>query len=359
MSRYIITAAIIAGILVTLPGCSEEKAPANPPRPVKYSVARAMMVGEDITQTGEVRPRMETPMSFRLGGQLTFRGEIGKPVEAGDIIAKLDRVPSGNGVLSAKADLATAMADLELAEVNAERNRGLFDKNIASKAQLQQAEAALATATAKRAAAEAALASAEDILSYTDLKATQNGVVSAVGANEGQVVSAGQMIVTVISNSERDAVFDVPEKLVGMDIGDPVVEITLLSDPAVKATGRVREVTPSADPATRTYRIKVALDEAGQKMPFGSAVTGSLILNAKKLVQLPASALTESNGKSAVFVIDPAAKVVRYRNIQVERYADATVLVAEGLTDGDLIATSGVTKLRDGESVLLGQGDGK
>ncbi len=348
----------VAALAVTLlAGCSEEQTAEKAPRPVRTVAAHLQDAGETIAQTGEVRPQTETPMSFRLGGQLTFRADIGKPVEAGDIIARLDRVPSGNGVLSAKADLETARADLELAEVNAERNRNLFEKNITSKAQMQQAEAALATATAKLASAQAALANAEDTLSYTDLKATQDGVVSAVGANEGQVVSAGQTIVTVISNAERDAVFDVPEKLVGMDLGDAVVEITLLSDPAVKASGRVREVTPSADPATRTYRVKVALDEAGQNMPFGSAVTGSLILNAKKLVQLPASALTESNGKSAVFVIDPAAKVVRYRDIRVERYADATVLVADGLTEGDLVATSGVTKLRDGEAVLLEQGD--
>lgn len=353
MTRTVLAVAALAATF--LAGCSEEQTAEKAPRPVRTVAAHLQDAGETIVQTGEVRPHTETPMSFRLGGQLTFRADIGKPVKAGDIIARLDRIPSGNGVLSAKADLATARADLELAEVTAERNRGLFDKNVASKAQLQQAEATLATASAKLAAAEAALANAEDTLSYTDLTATQDGVVSAVGANEGQVVSAGQTIVTVISDAERDAMFDVPEKLVGMDLGDPVVEITLLSDPAVKASGRVREVTPAADPATRTYRIKVALDEAGQRMPFGSAVTGSLILNAKKLVQLPASALTESNGKSAVFVIDPAAKAVKYRDIRIERYSDTTVLIGEGLAEGELVATSGVTKLRDGEAVLLEQ----
>ncbi|MNL64956.1 hypothetical protein D3C87_1892320 [compost metagenome] len=90
-------------------------------------------------------------------------------------------------------------------------------------------------------------------------------------------------------------------------------------------------------------------------MPFGSAVTGSLILNAKELVELPASALTESNGKTAVFVVDPAAKAVRYRDVRVERYADTTILLADGLAEGDLVATSGVSKLRDGEAVLLEQ----
>lgn len=357
MNKTVLAVAAFAAVL--LAGCSEEQTAEKAPRPVRTVTAHLQDAGETIVQTGEVRPRTETPISFRLGGQLTFRVDIGKSVKAGDVVARLDRVPSGNGVLSAKADLATAKADLELAEVTAERNRALFDKNVASKAQLQQAEATLATARAKLAAAEAALSNAEDTLSYTDLKATLDGVVSAVGANEGQVVNAGQTIVTVISDAERDAVFDVPEKLVGMDLGDPVVEVTLLSDPSVTASGRVREVTPSADPTTRTYRIKVALDEAGQKMQFGSAVTGSLVLNAKKLVQLPASALTENNGKAAVFVLDPAAKTVRYRDVRVERYADTTVLVAEGLAEEELVATSGVSKLRDGEAVLLNEGSAK
>lgn len=354
MNKTVFAVAALAAAL--LAGCSDEQAADKAPRPVRTVAAHIQDAGETIVQTGEVKPRTETPMSFRLNGQLIFRAEVGVTVKSGDTIAKLDRRPGENGVLSARADLATAEADLELAKVNAERNRNLFEKNITSKAQMQQADAALATSTAKLQAAQAALANAEEALSYTELKAAQDGVISVVSANEGQVVSAGQAVVTVISDAARDAVFDVPEKLVGMDLGDPVVEIALLSDPSVKANGRVREVTPSADAATRTYRIKVALDEAGQKMPFGSAVSGSLVLNAKKLVKLPASALTENNGKSAVFVLDTGAKVVRYRDVRVERYADTTVLVADGLTEGDLVATSGVSKLRDGEAVLPEQG---
>lgn len=357
MNKKIFVAAVVSAAL--LAGCSEEQSAEKAPRPVRTTVVHLQDAGETIVQTGEVKPRTETPMSFRLGGQVTFRADIGQVVKTGDVIAKLDRTPSENGLLSAKADLATAKADLEFAQLNAERNRNLFDKNIASKAQLQQAEATLATASAKLAAAQAALANAEDTLSYTEIKATQNGLVSAVGANVGQVVGAGQSILTVISNVERDAVFDVPEKLVGMDLGDPVVEVTLLSDPAIKANGRLREVTPSADATTRTYRIKVGLDEAGEKMPFGSAVTGSLIINAKKLVKLPASALTEHEGKTAVFVVDPIAKAVKYRDVRVERYADTAIFVAEGLAEGDLVAVAGVTKLRDGEAVLLEQGSVK
>ncbi|HWU65354.1 MAG TPA: efflux RND transporter periplasmic adaptor subunit [Ensifer sp.] len=354
MNKTVIAVAAVAAAL--LAGCKEHQTAGKAPRPVRTATAHLQETGETIAQTGEVRPRRETPMSFRLSGQLTYRAAVGTTVKAGEVIATLGRTPSENGVLSAQADLATAKADLELSQFNADRNRNLFDKSIASKAQMQQAEATLATAGAKFAAAQAALANAEDTLSYTEIKATHDGVVSAVGANEGQVVGAGQTIATVISNTERDAVFDAPEILVGMDLGDPPVEITLLSDPKVKSSGRIREIAPSSDPMTRTYRIKVALDAFGQRMPFGSAVTGSLMLNARKLIQLPASALTENSGKTAVFVLDPAAKAVRYRDVKIDRYTDTTILVAEGLAEGDLVATSGVSKLRDGEPVLLEQG---
>lgn len=357
MNKACFVAVALAAVL--LAGCSQEQATDKAPRPVRTVAVHFDEVGETISQTGEIRPRLETPMSFRLGGQLTFRAEVGTTVKVGDVIATIDRASSVNGVMSATADLATANADLELAQVNVERNRGLFDKNVASKAQLQQSEAALATATARLSAAETALANARDTLSYTDLRATQDGVVSAVAANNGQVVNAGQTVVTLISDAERDAVFDVPEKIVGLNVRDPLVEVTLLSDSAVKSSGRVRELTPSADPATRTYRVKVGLDTSGPKMPFGSAVRGSIILNAKKLVRLPASALTQSNGTSAVFVFDAPSKTVRYREVRIERYADTTILIADGLAEGDLVATSGVSKLRDGEAVLLEDGSVK
>ncbi|WP_332302727.1 efflux RND transporter periplasmic adaptor subunit [Rhizobium sp. GR12] len=353
MSNHSVRLAIVAGALVLLSACSEEQSAANPPRPIKYSVANVVPSGEEIVQTGEIKPRFETPMSFRLNGQLDFRAEIGTSVRAGDVVARVDKTPAEIGMLTARADLSTAKAGLDLAQVTADRNRELFAKNITPKAQMQEADANLATAKAKVEAAQAAVANAGQTLAYSELKAGRDGVISAAGANEGQVVSAGQMIVTLISETERDAVFDIPQKLLALKSEDPQVEVKLISDPEIKATGRVRELTPSADPSTRTYRAKVSLDEGAELMPLGAAVTGYLRLSPKDLVSLPAAALTQDNGQTAVFVFDATSKTLRYRDVQVERYTDATVMISEGLSDGDVVATAGVSKLRAGETVSL------
>lgn len=354
MTAYVSGTALLA--LLLLAGCSEEKSAGKPPRPVRTVTVQLEDRGEVIVQTGEIRSRHETAMSFRLDGHVISRVENGTMIKAGDVVARIDPTSSRNNVLNAKANLASANADFSLARLTVERSRDLFAKNITSQAKLQEAEASLETASARVEAAQAALANAEETLAYTDLKAGRDGIISAVGANEGQVVSAGQMVVTLISDVERDAVFDVPEKLMHAKPEDLSVAITLISDPLIKTAGRIREVTPSADPATRTYRVKVGLSDAGRRMPFGAAVTGSLALPAKKLVSIPASALTENNGKPAVFVLDDAGGAIRYRDIRVERYTGATVLVADGLRAGDVVATSGISKLREGEIVTREEG---
>ncbi len=288
MTRWTIGTLALVAILVA--GCSEEKAAEKPPRPLRTAVVAFQEIGETIEQTGEIRPRFETAMSFQTDGKLVFRVENGAKVKAGDVVARLDRRTRENGVLTAQAELATAKAERDLAGVNAERNRALFEKNITPQAQVQQTDASLAMAEAKVSAAEASLATAEETLSYTELRADRDGVISAVGSNEGQVVGAGQMVVTLISDAERDAIFDVPERLIQMNPNTPSVAVMLISEPTVTAKGRIREITPSADPATRTYRVKVGLDAEGSAMPFGAAVRGSIILSPQKLAVLPSSA---------------------------------------------------------------------
>ncbi|MBB3613005.1 efflux RND transporter periplasmic adaptor subunit [Rhizobium sp. BK602] len=340
--------------IMLLSGCSEQdEMAAKAPRPIRSVTAHFQELGETVTQTGEVRPRIETAMSFRLDGQLTYRVENGSTVKAGDVVARLDRTTAQNNLLTAKADVATAKAALDLADVTAQRNRDLFAKSISSRAQMQEAEANLETAGAKVEATAAALANAEEALSYTELRAEHDGIVAATGANEGQVVSAGQMVVTVISDADRDAIFDVPEKLINMKTEPPYVEVGLISNPDVKAKGMVREITPSADPVTRTYRVKVALDAAAKEMPFGAAVIGSLVLSPQKLMELPASALTDHNGQPAVFVFNPATRELAYKAVQLTRFDDKSIFIAQGLTEGDVVAVAGVSKLREGESVVL------
>ena len=194
---------------------------------------------------------------------------------------------------------------------------------------------------------------AQEQLSYTVLSADAPGAVTAVGAEPGEVVHAGQMVVQLARQGGRDAVFDVPEQLMRTGPRDPVVEIALTNDPQVKATGRVREVAPQADPATRTFQVKVGIIDPPEAMRLGSTVTGRITLAAPPGVEVPASALTEANGRPAVWVVDPQSQTVSLRSVDVLRYDPATVVISQGLETGEIVVTAGVQTLRPGQKVRL------
>lgn len=202
-------------------------------------------------------------------------------------------------------------------------------------------------------AAEARVGTAEEQLAFTELYADAPGVVTAVGAEPGEVVAAGAMVVTVARQGGRDAVFDAPERLLRQSPPDPVVTVMLTSDPAVRAEGRVREVTPQADPVTRTFRVRVGLIDPPADLRLGSTVTGEIHLGRAAGVELPASALVESGGGPAVYVFDTETGEVRLRPVQVASFDLASVLIADGLADGETVVTAGVQALRPGQKVRL------
>jgi RND family efflux transporter MFP subunit len=161
------------------------------------------------------------------------------------------------------------------------------------------------------------------------------------------------MIVQLAREGGRDAVFDVPARVIQGAPYDPVVVVTLASDPSVRASGRVREVAPQADPVTRTFRVRVGLDNPPEVMRLGSTVTGSISIEGAAGVSIPASALTRAQGQPAVWIVDPTASTVSLHPIDVERFDLARVIVAQGLEPGDVIVTAGVQALRPGEKVRL------
>ena len=163
----------------------------------------------------------------------------------------------------------------------------------------------------------------------------------------------GRWLCRLAREGGRDAVFDVPEQLIRTGPRDPLVEIALTDDPQVKATGRVREVAPQADPATRTFQVKVGIIDPPEAMHLGSTVTGRIKLSAPPGVEVPASALTEADGRPAVWVVDPQSQTVALRNVDVLRYDPATVVISHGLETGDIVVTAGVQTLRPGQKVRL------
>ena len=161
------------------------------------------------------------------------------------------------------------------------------------------------------------------------------------------------MIVQLARQGGRDAVFDVPEQLIRNSPPDTLVDIALTNDPQVKATGRVREVSPQADAATRTFQVKVGITDPPAAMKLGDTVVGRVRLTAPPGVEVPASALTETDGHPAVWVVDPQSKTVSLRDVEVARYDQADIVISKGLKTGEFVVTAGVQTLRPGQKVRL------
>jgi RND family efflux transporter MFP subunit len=161
------------------------------------------------------------------------------------------------------------------------------------------------------------------------------------------------MVVQLAQQGGRDAVFDVPEELIRTGPRDPLVELALTNDPQVGATGRVREVSPQADPATRAFQVKVGIINPPEGMRLGSTVTGRIKLSAPPGVQVPASALTEASGRPAVWVVDPQSQTVSLRNVDIMRHDAASVVISHGVETGELVVTAGVQTLHPGQKVRL------
>jgi RND family efflux transporter MFP subunit len=293
-------------------------------------------------------------LAFRIDGRmLDRRVNIGDRVRAGQLVARLDPLIQQNAFRSAQANLSAAQGQLTEARNTFERQQALVEKGFTTRARFDQAQQALQTAQANVDSTQAQLRNAQEQLGYTDLYVDADGTVTDKGAEPGEVVRAGQMIVKVARQGGRDAVFDVPAQLIRTGPRDPVVQIALTEDPSVRTTGRVREVAPQADPTTRTFQVKVGLTKPPEAMRLGATVTGTIQLGSAPLIEVPASALTEASGRPAVWLVDPTSQTVALRNIDVARYEPNSIVVSQGLEAGEIVVTAGVHALRPGQKVRL------
>jgi membrane fusion protein, multidrug efflux system len=282
---------------------------------------------------------------------------VGDTVEAGQRIAALDPMDEENALRAAEAALAASGGQLAEARANFDRQRQLYERQFVALAALERAEQVLTSAQGSFDAAEAQVGIARRRLADTALYADAPGVVTAIGAEPGEVVQAGRMIAEIARDEGKDAVFDVPAAVIAASPPDPEVTVTLSLTPAVTAMGRVREIAPRADPVTGTFRVRVGLIDPPEEMRLGSTVNGQVHFGGTGGIELPASALTGSDGSPAVWVVDPAAMTVSLRPIGVARFNPATVSVADGLSVGEMVVTAGVQALRPGQEVrLLGEG---
>ena len=347
----ILTAVLIAAALA---GCDKKPPAAAQVRPVRIVTVERGADGETLSLTGQVRAKDQVSLAFRLEGRMIKRlVNVGDALQAGEIVAQLDPQNQQNGLRTAQANLASAEAALTQARLAFGRQQQLLAGGWTPRAKFDEAQQALLSAEAQVDAAHAQVGIAQDELSYTVLFADAPGVVTATGAESGEVVRAGQMIVNVARQGGRDAVFDVSEQLIRTGPRDPVVQIALTNDPSVRAPGRVREVSPQADPTTRTFQVKVGIIDPPSAMELGATVTGSIKLAAPSGLQVPPGALTEADGRPAVWVVDPKSQTVSLRNVDVSRYDPADVVVSQGLDAGEIVVTAGVQTLHPGQKVRL------
>jgi RND family efflux transporter MFP subunit len=323
-------------------------------RPVRTVTAARGEAGETVVLTGHIQAENEPALAFRIGGRMIERPvNVGDRVEAGQVLAKLDPENELNTLRSAESAVVAAQGQLTYARGDFERQRQLLANGHTPRARFDQSQKVLQNAQSQVDNTEAQLQIARDRVSWTTLAADATGTVTARGAEPGEVVQAGQMIVRLAREGGRDAVFDVPAQLLRSAPSDSEITVRLTDDPAVTAIGRVREVAPQADPVTRTFEVKVGLSDPPPAMLLGATVIGSVKLESEPVIAIPASALTEFNRQPAVWIVNPKGLTVSLRNVELLRHDPGTVVIAQGLETGDIVVTAGIQALHPGQKVRL------
>jgi RND family efflux transporter MFP subunit len=345
---------ILLTVALALAGCKPEQA-ALAARPVRTVVVDPKPVLDDRQAVGEVKPRYESDLSFRVDGKVVSRRvDVGAAVKEGDTLATLDVQDYQNKLRLAEADVAAAEAVFVEAQSTEDRLGKLLKNGWTPKSAYDTALHNLRSTEAKLASAKANLALTRDQLNYTELKAEFDGVITAVGAEAGQNVSAGQMVVRLARLSDKDGVFNIAETAL-VDHRNEGAEVIVwpLSNPQLTIEGVVRETSPVADATTRTYTVKVTLKSPPSPLRFGMSIGGRWKSSPALEVVLPLSALFEKDGSPAVWVVDQQSDSITLKPVAVARYEADTVLIAGGLAKGDLVVTAGINTLREGQKIRL------
>lgn len=343
----------VAAACVLLVGCGKKEEQSAPVRPV-LSIVVAPREATSLAVVGTVEPQFKTDYGFRMLGRLIARPvNVGDTVEKGQLLAAVDPFAAELAVRSALAELSTAQGQFVNASGTANRQRTLIETGATTKATLDSAEQSSAAAEAAVTRAQSNLTKAREQLSYTKLEVEYAGVVTAVGVQVGQIVNPGQTVVTVARPDIREAVIDVADELAGMlKTGTPLT-VRLQLDTQIQASGKVREVAPQADPVTRTRRVRITLESPPDTFRLGSTITTLIPGKATRGYVLPATAILNENDQSSVWVIDPTAKTVSKRRVQIVRGEDGSVQVTNGINAGERVARAGVHQLKEGQRVRL------
>ena len=347
---------ILSVVIFLLPGCGDNHGNKTVPvRTVRYVVVGSAQTLPALERTGEIHAHDETILSFRTGGRIVTRSvDIGDRVNAGQLLATLENTTSQNQLDGAQADYEGAKASAQVAALNVSRMQKLMPTGAIARTQLDNARADWLVARARLKNSESALRNARENLGWTRLIAPQSGMITKVSASAGQVVTGGQSVLTLATGEARDVVFDIakpdaipPQEQAGL-------RVSLLSDPSVQASAALRDISPQAEPQTRTWRVRATLQNPPLAMALGASVTVTLPATGPHGYALPASALSRVDDKPAVYVINPQSQA-QLRVVVPAYYTATSVIISGGLEPGDRVITAGVSKLRSGEPVIAGE----
>src|SRR5712692_5947369 len=345
---------MLALMAIALTGCNELVAEkVAPSRSVLVSTVHYEAESPERSFVGTIKPRIETDMGFRVPGKVEKRlVEVGQTVDVGQPLATLDEVDLKLQAEQADAEFHAATGVLAQAAAAETRAKDLRVKGWTTDAQLDQAKAAGDEARARLNRAERSVELTKKSLSYATLVADTRGVVTATLIDAGQVVASGQTAIRVARFAEKEAVVSIPETLVGR-AKDGAASVTLWSDRDKKYAGKLREVAPSADPATRTYLAKFSLPDAGDQVSLGMTATLTLTDPATELVaKLPLSALYSQGGDPSLYVVGDTGEIT-LKSVTVKSYDSSSVVVSGGVDEGAKVVALGVQKLDPAQKVRV------
>ncbi|MCU4180023.1 efflux RND transporter periplasmic adaptor subunit [Bosea sp. BH3] len=345
-------AAVIALLGAALGSCGNEPAPQSEGRPVGVVTVEAGQFSDDIQLSGEIQAKKDLGLGFRIAGRVLERPvNVGDRVNAGQIIARLEPALEQNALTAAKAALAAARGEVDTARRTFERQERLMSEGFTTRPRFDQAQRAQETAQAVLENAEAQVELARDRLGFTELRTDVAGVVTARQIEPGEVVQPGQIVVQIARDDDRDAVFNVPATVLDTHLSDARIRVALADAPSVTAYGTVREVAPQADPVTRTFAVRVGLQNPPEAMRLGSTVVGTIELTTAAIISVPASALTQQGLSPAVWIVEPGKSTVSLRSVDVLRFDPGKVILAQGLEPGETIVSAGIQALHPGQRV--------
>ena len=346
---------LVITLAAALAACGQPQTQPPAPRAVIAQIVGAKPADNANVYSGEVRARYENDLAFRVGGKVVARYvDVGAQVTRGQALARLDPQDAQLGVDTARSQLAAAAADHDLAAAEVERYRDLYARRFVSRAVLDARETTFNTTKARLEQAKAQVSTARNQSAYTALVAEANGVITSVNLEPGQVVSAGQPVMRFARPEEKEVAINVPESRLAELRDAAEILVRVWAAPDQRYRGRIREIAPTADPATRTFAAKITVLEANGTVRLG--MTANVALGdgaATQVITLPLTALTQADGKPAVWVFDPLTSKVNLRPVVVGAYREDGVVVRDGLRPGEIVVTVGVHKLLPDETVRV------